>query len=133
MTTKHSELKHEGTKGSDDMNDACESLIVNEEMVHRIKANQIDTQSLGHLADLFKALSDPTRLKIIHALHQSELCVCDISTVLQMSQSAVSHQLRYLRNLRLVKRRKEGKMMFYSLEDEHIHTLFTQGLEHIQH
>lgn len=109
------------------------SEVVNEQMVTQIKRNQIDSQSLDDLAHLFKALSDPTRLKIIHALHHSELCVCDISAVLQMSQSAVSHQLRYLRDLRLVKRRKEGKMMIYTLEDEHIHTLFTQGLEHIQH
>lgn len=133
MMMKKSELKHEVIERSDDTTDTCESLIVNEEMVNQIKRNQIDSQSLGHLADLFKALSDPTRLKIIHALHHSELCVCDISAVLEMSQSAVSHQLRYLRNLRLVKRRKEGKMMFYSLEDDHIHNLFTQGLEHTQH
>lgn len=113
--------------------DACESLVVNEAMVKQIGENKLADDVINRMADLFKAFSDPTRLRIIHALHQSELCVCDISAVLQMSQSAVSHQLRYLRNLHLVKRRKQGKMMYYSLEDEHITTLFAQGLEHIEH
>lgn len=116
------------------LTDICEVVYVNEAMVKQIKEkNVMNDISIIDLADLFKALSDPTRLKIIYALKQSELCVCDLSAVLQMGQSAISHQLRYLRNLRLVKRRKEGKMMFYSLEDEHINTLFTQGLEHIEH
>jgi DNA-binding transcriptional ArsR family regulator len=70
---------------------------------------------------------------LIHALKQSELCVCDLSAILNMGQSAVSHQLRYLRNLRLVKRRKEGKMMFYSIDDHHIDELFSQGMKHIDH
>lgn len=120
-------------KDTDATADACDTLIVNEAMVKHISENQLAETVIHSMADLFKAFSDPTRLRIIHALHQSELCVCDISAVLQLSQSAVSHQLRYLRNLKLVKRRKEGKMMYYSLEDEHITNLFAQGLEHIEH
>jgi DNA-binding transcriptional ArsR family regulator len=122
-----------GDKMLDTLSDSCETVYVNEPMVQSIRENQIDESEILDLSELFKALSDPTRLKMIHALKQSELCVCDLSAVLQMGQSAVSHQLRYLRNLRLVKRRKEGKMMFYSLEDDHIKTLFTQGLNHIEH
>jgi DNA-binding transcriptional ArsR family regulator len=113
--------------------DICEIIYVNELMVKQIKENQMNESNIVDLAELFKALSDPTRLKIIYALKQSELCVCDLSAVLQMGQSAISHQLRYLRNLQLVRRRKEGKMMYYSLADEHVNTLFTQGLEHIEH
>jgi DNA-binding transcriptional ArsR family regulator len=111
----------------------CDIEYVNEEVVKSLKAQLIDENKINHLAELFKAFSDPTRLKIIHALKQSELCVCDLSAVLSMGQSAVSHQLRYLRNLRLVKRRKEGKMMYYTLDDQHIEELFVQGLSHIDH
>lgn len=120
-------------KNTELINDDCEAVYVNESMVKAIKENLVDEEKINNLADLFKALSDPTRLKLIHALKQSELCVCDLSAILNMGQSAVSHQLRYLRNLRLVKRRKEGKMMFYSIDDHHIDELFSQGLKHIDH
>ena len=85
------------------------------------------------LSQTFKALGDPTRLRIIDALSKSELCVCDIAEILGMSQSAISHQLRVLRNLRLIKYRKEGKLAIYSLDDDHVLQLFNQGLEHINH
>ena len=85
------------------------------------------------LAEVFKALGDPTRVKIIYALVQNELCVHDLSVVLEMGQSAVSHQLRYLRNLRIVKRRKVGKTVFYSLDDDHVEQIFVQTLQHIKH
>lgn len=85
------------------------------------------------LADVFKALGDPTRVKIIYALLQEELCVHDIAVVLNMGQSAVSHQLRYLRNMRIVKRRKSGKTVFYSLDDNHVEQIFVQTLQHVKH
>ena len=85
------------------------------------------------LSQLFKAMGDPTRLKIISILSQKELCVLDIAEKLDMTQSAISHQLRLLRNLRLVKYRKEGKQAIYSLDDCHVMELFGQGLEHINH
>ena len=85
------------------------------------------------LAEVFKALGDPTRVKIIYALIQNELCVHDLSVVLEMGQSAVSHQLRYLRNLRIVKRRKVGKTVFYTLDDDHVEQIFVQTLQHIKH
>ncbi|WP_405083588.1 ArsR/SmtB family transcription factor [Paenibacillus psychroresistens] len=86
-----------------------------------------------NLSDIFKALGDPTRVKIIYALVQNELCVHDLSVVLEMAQSAVSHQLRYLRNLRIVKRRKSGKTVYYSLDDDHVEQIFVQTLQHIKH
>lgn len=85
------------------------------------------------LSNTFKALSDPTRLKIIYILSQSSLCVCDITQILGMTQSAISHQLRILRDLKLVKFKKEGKLVIYSLDDEHVLKLFEQGLDHVRH
>jgi DNA-binding transcriptional ArsR family regulator len=85
------------------------------------------------MSELFKALGDPTRIKLIYALAQKELCVHDLTQVLNMGQSAVSHQLRYLRNLRIVKRRKEGKTVFYSLDDNHVEQIFLQTHQHISH
>ena len=85
------------------------------------------------LSATFFALSDPTRLRMISALSDHELCVCDLAVVLGMSQSAVSHQLRLLRNLNLVKYRKEGRVVYYALDDEHIRELYERGLEHVAH
>lgn len=113
--------------------DRCETECVHQEAVQSVKESEEDPQRLIDLAELFKALSEPSRLRIIHSLLKRELCVCDLSDALGMQQSAVSHQLRVLRNLRIVKRRKEGKMMFYSIDDQHIESLFLQGLHHISH
>lgn len=99
----------------------------------QIAALVIEDGIAGKLADLFKAMGDPTRIKIIHALLRQELCVHDISQVLEMGQSAVSHQLRLLRNMRIVKRRKVGKTVFYSLDDSHVEQLFLLTLQHLQH
>jgi DNA-binding transcriptional ArsR family regulator len=84
-------------------------------------------------AELFKMLGDPARIKILYALSKQEHCVCDLAAVVGMGQSAVSHQLRLLRGARLVKCRKEGKMVWYSLDDEHVFSLLMQGIEHINH
>ena len=98
-----------------------------------LKEQMIDGPTITALSDLFKALSDPTRLRIIYALMHNELCVHDLTLILDMGQSAVSHQLRVLRNLRIVKRRKEGKTVFYSLDDDHIEQIVSQTLHHIKH
>ncbi|MED4958590.1 metalloregulator ArsR/SmtB family transcription factor [Paenibacillus macerans] len=98
-----------------------------------VKAELIDDQAAVQLADWFKAFSDPTRVKIISALLKRELCVHDLTVLLEMGQSAVSHQLRYLRNLRIVKRRKVGKTVYYSLDDAHIEQIFLQTLQHTNH
>ncbi len=88
-------------------------------------------ETLYDLADLFKVLGDTTRIKILCALFQAEMCVCDISALLGMTQSAISHQLRVLKQARLVKYRKEGKVVYYSLDDEHVESIFDKGLIHI--
>ena len=84
------------------------------------------------LADLFKIFSDPTRIKILYVLSESELCVCDIAEKLDMTQSAISHQLKILKQSKLVKNRREGKAVFYSLADSHVKTIMRQGLDHVQ-
>ncbi|MEW6622919.1 MAG: metalloregulator ArsR/SmtB family transcription factor [Bacillota bacterium] len=112
--------------------DMCEIHLINKEKVENLK-NSLEDEEILRLAELYRAMGDGTRIKILHALSQEELCVCDIAALVDMSQSAISHQLRILRSLRLVKYRKEGKMVYYSLDDEHIINLFAQGLAHIRH
>jgi ArsR family transcriptional regulator len=113
--------------------DTCEVFCFNEEAVQKVKSQLLPLDKLFRLAETFKTMGDPTRISIIQSLSLQELCVCDLATVLEMTQSTVSHQLRILRNLKLVKFRKEGKMVYYSLDDEHIINLFREGLEHVQH
>lgn len=123
--------------GGDDLSRSveplCDEVCVDKEAVFRAKQNQLTDDEVTQLAETFRALGDPTRIRIIQALRQEELCVCDLCQVLEMSQSAISHQLRVLRNLRLVKFRKSGKNVYYSLDDDHIVLLFDQGLDHIRH
>lgn len=112
--------------------DVCETKYVNEKQAKKVQKELIGDDVAVALAEAFKVLSDPTRVKIIHALSKAELCVCDLSALLVMHEPAVSHHLRLLRALKLVKYRKEGRMAYYSLDDEHIAKLFQQGLEHVQ-
>jgi DNA-binding transcriptional ArsR family regulator len=93
----------------------------------------MDELTATRMAALFKAMGDPTRVRIVSALSQGELCVCDIASSVGMSQSAVSHQLRTLRELHLVRTRREGRKIYYALDDDHVHSLFHQGLDHVQH
>jgi DNA-binding transcriptional ArsR family regulator len=93
----------------------------------------LDDQMATRLAELFKALADPTRVRMIGLLAHAELCVGDLCAVLGMSQPAISHQLRLLRTMHIVAARKQGKHVFYRLDDEHIHSLFHQGLAHVEH
>jgi len=113
--------------------DTCEIQCFDSEKVNKVKKESLSQEEVLRLAETFKALSDGTRIKILNSLAQEELCVCDLAEVVEMSPSLVSHQLRLLRNLRLVKYRKEGKMVYYSLDDDHIINLFTEGLAHIRH
>jgi ArsR family transcriptional regulator len=102
--------------------------------LHQLSEDQLLTdETAQRLAELFKVISDPTRLKIIGLLAHQEMCVGDLHLLLGMTQPAVSHQLRLLRHLQVVSSRKEGRHVFYTLSDNHIHTLFDQGLAHIQH
>jgi DNA-binding transcriptional ArsR family regulator len=111
-------------------NDLCEINCVDERKVRSISKKLGNAAEHIHLAELFKALGNPTRVKILRALTVSELCVCDIAAVVGLSMSAVSHQLRFLRMSRLVKFRRDGKMAYYSLDDDHVRSLIEQGLEH---
>ncbi|MCC7355086.1 MAG: winged helix-turn-helix transcriptional regulator [Anaerolineae bacterium] len=113
--------------------DHCDVVLVDEARVRAAEANLVDGLTATHMAETFQALSDPTRVRIISTLAQQELCVCDLAAVLGMSQSAISHQLRLLRVMGLVRHRKEGRMVYYVLDDEHIQHLFQEGLEHARH
>lgn len=111
---------------------ACEMTFVNRKKVEEVRKKLKPDSTISQLAESFKVLGDSTRLKIIYVLSQAELCVCDIAALLGFSESAVSHQLRVLRNMRLVKYRKDGKMAYYTLDDEHIEGLFKEGLKHVE-
>ncbi|WP_042160791.1 ArsR/SmtB family transcription factor [Paenibacillus gorillae] len=116
------------------MDEQCEdNCIGTEPGSDNLSKARVDEQTAVELAELFKALGDPTRVKMIYALLEQELCVHDLCVVLDMAQSAVSHQLRYLRNVRIVKRRKAGKTVYYSLDDDHVKEIFTQTLQHLHH
>jgi len=121
----------EGVADGGDMSDRCDIQCINEESVQEVQSKMLPTEVVINLAELYKTLGDPTRVKILFALMQKELCVCDIAAVINVSESAVSHQLRLLRGQKLVKFRREGKVLYYSLADQHITTLFAQGLEHV--
>lgn len=109
----------------------CDFLSVHEDIVEKVIRVMPKEEQLLDLADFFKIFGDATRIKILYVLSQSEMCVCDIATLLKMGQSAISHQLRVLKQMRLVKFRRDGKTVFYSLADGHIETILAQGMEHI--
>ncbi len=111
----------------------CEEKIIHPDQVQAAQAGLIDGPAAAGLARTFQALADPTRVRLISALSNTELCVCDLAAVLGMTQSAVSHQLRSLRDQRLVKARRTGREVFYTLDDDHIRALFTLGRDHILH
>lgn len=110
----------------------CEIQIIDKAKVKATKAKLLDIEETNQIADIFKLLGEPTRFKIILALIENELCVCDISAVINVSVSAVSHQLRLLKGARLIKYRKDGKMVYYSIDDDHINNLVDQLKEHIK-
>lgn len=111
--------------------DKCECTVIHEDIVNQVKMKMPEEECLYDLAELFKVFGDTTRIKILWALAESEMCVCDIAVLLNMSQSAISHQLRVLKQTRLVKNRREGKVVYYSLDDAHVKEIFEQGLIHI--
>jgi DNA-binding transcriptional ArsR family regulator len=110
----------------------CDVFHANSQQMQAVRQALIPPPLAGTLAETFRALGDPTRVRILDALSRAELCVCDIATLLSLTESAVSHQLRLLRSLRLVRSRRSGRMVFYALDDAHITRLFAQGLEHVE-
>ncbi len=109
----------------------CEEHHVHTSLVHQIEDGMPDEEMMQSLAEFYKIFGEPTRIKILCVLFQSELCVCDLAEVTGMTQSAVSHQLRVLKQMKLVKNRREGKTVYYSLADGHIQSILNQGMEHI--
>lgn len=106
--------------------------ICHPDLVKNIQQTEYDVSTLLNMASLFKAMGDPTRLRILRALSQHPICVCDLATALKMTKSAISHQLRYLRNLNLVQGEKKGKMVYYELTDEHVRVLLEKTFLHVQ-
>jgi ArsR family transcriptional regulator len=116
-----------------DGDENCETREVHLEPIARARRSMPDEATVEELAALFRSMADPTRVRILHALSVAELCVCDLAALLNMTPSAISHQLRLLLALRLVRRRRAGRNIIYSLDDEHVTLLFRQGLEHVLH
>ena len=112
--------------------DCCDQVFVHEDLVKKVNAGMPEEEELYDLAELFKVFGDSTRIRILFVLFESEVCVCDLAEVLHMTQSAVSHQLRILKQAKLVSARREGKSVFYSLADDHVRTIIAQGREHIE-
>ncbi len=111
--------------------DRCNCTVVHESIIEKVKEQMPPEENLYDLAELFKVFGDTTRIKILCALFEAEMCVCDIAELLGMTQSAISHQLRALKQARLVKFRREGKVVFYSLDDDHVQSIFSLGLVHV--
>lgn len=112
--------------------DCCEDYCVHEEAVKKAHQNMPDEDELCDIAELFKVFGDSTRIRILYVLFQSEMCVCDLAETLNMTQSAISHQLKILKQAKLVRSRREGKSVFYALSDNHVRTIIDQGREHIE-
>jgi DNA-binding transcriptional ArsR family regulator len=111
--------------------DRCDCNTIHEDVGHKVREEMLEEENLFDLADLFKVFGDSTRVKILYALFCAEMCVCDIAVLLNMTKSSISHQLRVLKQARLVKYRRDGKVVYYSLDDDHIKNIFNQGLQHI--
>ena len=107
--------------------------LVDPEAVQQLRNHPLDNTTVEQLADIFRALADPTRVRLLHALSHAELCVGDLAALLEMTDSAVSHQLRLLRDLRVLRSRRDGKLVYYALDDDHITSLFQQSLDHLGH
>lgn len=113
-------------------NETCEYMHVHPDVIEKVRAEMPPEETLYDLAELYKVFGDSTRIKILYVLFEAEVCVCDIAQCLNMTTSAISHQLRVLKQSRLVKSRREGKTVFYSLADDHVRTIIGQGMNHIE-
>ena len=112
--------------------ECCDFIHAHEDIVEKVRQVMPGEDTLYDLTELFRIFGDSTRVRILYVLFESEMCVCDIAALLGMTQSAISHQLRALKSARLVKSRREGKTVFYSLADDHVKTIIDQGLEHVK-
>jgi ArsR family transcriptional regulator, lead/cadmium/zinc/bismuth-responsive transcriptional repressor len=123
-------LKFDRVNNCSYMNDACDVVCINREAVDRVRSQMLKEQVVADTAEIYKVLGDQTRVRLLYALAQRELCVCDLSAVLGMTPSAISHQLRVLRSARLVKFRKAGKVVYYALADAHVMQFIDVGVDH---
>ena len=112
--------------------EVCEEPFPHAEVIRRVAPDMPDEEDLYDLAELFKLFGDTTRIRILYVLFESEMCVCDIAALLNMTQSAISHQLRLLKQFKLVKNRRDGKTVYYSLADDHVRSIIGQGMDHIR-
>lgn len=113
--------------------DMCDCNVIHEDVVENVKSKMLDNEFITEISTFFKILGDNTRVKILFALDHNEMCVCDIANVLNMTKSSISHQLSYLKDLNIVKSRKSGKEVYYSLDDEHVKEVFEVVISHIEH
>lgn len=112
--------------------ECCELMHAHDEIVERVQKEMPGEDTLYDLTELFRIFGDSTRIRILYVLFEAEMCVCDIAALLGMTQSAISHQLRVLRSSKLVKFRRDGKTLYYSLADEHVCRIISQGMEHVE-
>ncbi|MBI9074630.1 MAG: helix-turn-helix transcriptional regulator [Desulfatibacillum sp.] len=131
METNKDKTNQEGPLPHAD-EDTCWVRCIHQDRVEEARKNAVPDRDLQRLADTYKALGDPSRLRILMALSRGEMCVCDLAAYLEISESGVSHQLRRLRDLALVKNRRDGKILYYSLDDDHVFRLVALGLEHVR-
>ena len=117
--------------GQNEPLDCCEENRIHQDILQKVQSDLPDDEILYDLAELFKVFGDSTRIKILYALFESEMCVCDIADLLGLTQSAISHQLRTLKANKLVRSRREGKTVFYSLADQHVRSIIGQGMDHV--
>lgn len=130
MAPSNVQAQLEATDGT--QSDVCEVFYINEKAVRAVAAQMPGDDTIGKVTNIFKVLGDPTRARIVFALARAELCVCDIAALVDLSMSAVSHQLRVLRNLGLVTYRKEGRLAYYALDDNHAGKLLQDVLRHVE-
>lgn len=126
-------MKNGGGTMTNNKVDVCKCSVIHEDVVEKVTKAMPSEDKLYDLAEFFKVFGDTTRIRIICALFESEMCVCDIAHTLNMSHSSISHQLRVLKNAKLVKPRREGKTVYYSLDDEHVQNIYDQGRLHLNH
>ena len=119
-------------RGPERFDEVCDEFCTHGEIIRHVQPEMPEEEKLYDLAELFKMFGDSTRIRILYVLFEAEMCVCDIAQLLGMTPSAISHQLRLLKQAKLVKNRREGKTVYYSLADEHVRTIIYQGMEHIE-
>ena len=125
-------MTQEALKSIETDDDSCYTNVIHLDTIKAVKDKMPESVTVFGLADLFKLFGDSTRLRILWALSESEMCVCDLCALLKMKQSAISHQLKNLKQSRIVKSRRDGKVVYYSLDDHHIRNLLNMGMDHIR-